>query len=137
MIPPYGDIVSVVVSRPGLPPSDFPGHGGVNDGAVGGVGGNVNGVGCKDGLADAGNAGNVNILAYICEYCHYAPICADAHRKILAHGHPELVVLVVLVVLVLLLLVDDEIPGLVLSVCLGLGVPHSLVGLSSSPFVIG
>ena len=32
---------------------------------------------------------------------------------------------------------DEEIPGLVLSVCLGLGVPHSLVGLKSSPFVIG
>ena len=30
-----------------------------------------------------------------------------------------------------------KIPGLVLSVCLGLGVPHSLTGRSSSPFVIG
>ena len=68
MIPPYGDIVSVVVSRPGLPPSDFPGHGGVNDGGDG-VGGSVNGfggVGCRDGLADAGNA---NICAYICKDC--------------------------------------------------------------------
>ena len=37
IIPPYGDIVNVVVSRPGLPPSDFPGHGGVDGGSVGDV----------------------------------------------------------------------------------------------------
>ena len=30
--PPYGDIVNVVVSLPGLPPSDFPGNCGVDDG---------------------------------------------------------------------------------------------------------
>ena len=29
------------------------------------------------------------IFGYIfCEYCPYAPICADAYQKILAHGHP-------------------------------------------------
>ena len=52
-IPPYGDIVSVVVSRPGLPPSDFPGHGGVNDGAVGGVG--AGGVGVSGNVNDVGH----------------------------------------------------------------------------------
>ena len=35
--PPYGDIVNVVVSRPGLPPSDFPGNCGVDDGGGGDV----------------------------------------------------------------------------------------------------
>ena len=39
----------------------------------------------RNGHAGTGNA---NIRVYIPEYCQYAPICADAHQKILAFGHP-------------------------------------------------
>ena len=59
LIPPKGDIVNVVVSRPGLPPSDFPGGGalvsdGGNNGGGGGGGGDAGGGGGGGGVCGDG-----------------------------------------------------------------------------------